>query len=108
MKRLNHEKYRKVTQRYMRKFINKCEILFKMALFENDQLSLTRLLALGGWILFAVVSVYMVVNQIEWNDYSTFGMLSGGGGAATQVANKLMNSKYNSAPGTYEASGAER
>lgn len=108
MKRLNHEKYRKVAQRYMRNFINKCEILLKMALFENDQLSLTRLLALGGWVLFAVVSVYMVINQIEWNDYSTFGMLSGGGGAATQVANKLMNSKYNSAPGTYEASGSER
>ena len=108
MKRLNHEKYRKVAQRYMRNFINKCEILLKMALFENNQLSLTRLLALGGWVLFAVVSVYMVINQIEWNDYSTFGMLSGGGGAATQVANKLMNSKYNSAPGTYKTSGSER
>lgn len=87
---------------------NKLGLLMKMALYENDSLSLTRLLALGGWILFAGVSVYMVINQIEWNDYSTFGMLSGGGGAATQVANKLMNSKYNSAPGSYECSSGER
>lgn len=81
--------------------INKIESLIKMALYENDSLSLTRLLAVGGWFLFAGVSVYMVVNNIEWNDYATFAMFSGGGGAATQVANKLMNSKYNSAPGSY-------
>ncbi len=34
--------------------------------------------------------------------YDTLASLSGGGSAATQIANKFINSKYNSAQGTYQ------
>ena len=38
-------------------------------------------------------------------NYDTFAFLTGGGGATTQVVNKLINSKYNSVPGSYQQRG---
>ena len=76
--------------------------IIKMALYENNELSLTRLIAVASWLLFAVVSIYLVAFNITWADYATFASITGGGGAATQIANKLMNSKYNTATGSFE------
>lgn len=76
--------------------------IIKMALYENNELSLTRVIAVASWMLFAVVSIYLVTFNITWADYSTFASITGGGGAATQIANKLMNSKYNTATGSFE------
>lgn len=36
---------------------------------------------------------------LSWTGYDTFASLTGGGGAATQVVNKFINSRYNSSPG---------
>lgn len=77
----------------------------KMLLYENDTLSLTRVLAVIGWLAFLLVSCYLVWKGIGWQNYETFASLTGGGGAATQIANKFINSKYNSAPGTYRENG---
>lgn len=74
----------------------------KMLLYENDELSLTRVLAVMGWLAFLGVSFYLVWQQKGWQNYETFASLTGGGGAATQIANKLINSKYNSEPGGYK------
>ena len=74
---------------------------FRMALFENDSLSLTRLLSVSSWLLFAGVSLYLVLTNNVWNEYATFATLTGGGGAATQLVNKFTNSKYNTAPGSF-------
>lgn len=82
--------------------------LLKMALYENGGLSLTRLLSVTSWFLFAAVSVYMVAYGITWSHYETFALLTGGGGAATQVANKFVNGKYNTAPGSYAQAKGER
>jgi hypothetical protein len=68
-------------------------------LYENDQLSLTRVLAISGWLAFLLVSFYLVWKEVGWQNYETFASLTGGGGAATQIANKLINSKYNSPAG---------
>ncbi len=68
-------------------------------LYENDQLSLTRVLAITGWLAFLLVSFYLVYKQTGWQNYETFASLTGGGGAATQIANKFINSKYNSQVG---------
>lgn len=68
-------------------------------LYENDQLSLTRVLAISGWLAFLFVSFYLVYKGIGWQNYETFASLTGGGGAATQIANKFINSKYNSQVG---------
>lgn len=77
--------------------------IIKMALYENNELSLTRLIAVASWMLFAVVSIYLVAFNITWADYSTFASITGGGGAATQIANKLMNSKYNTVTGSFDS-----
>jgi hypothetical protein len=74
---------------------------FRMALYENGELSLTRCLAVGSWLLFAIVSLYLVIAQVNWNEYSTFASLTGGGGGMLQILNKFTNSKYNTAPGTF-------
>nr|DAU27185.1 MAG TPA: protein of unknown function (DUF4500) [Caudoviricetes sp.] len=73
----------------------------KMLLYENNELSLTRVIAVIGWLAFLAVSAYLVYTHQKWDNYDTFASLTGGGGAATQVVNKLINSKYNSAPGGY-------
>lgn len=74
----------------------------KMLMYENNELSLTRSLAIVGWIAFLAVSVYLVLEHQYWQNYDTFASITGGGGGAIQVANKLINSKYNSAPGSYQ------
>lgn len=74
----------------------------KMLLYENEQLSLTRTLAVIGWLAFLIVSGFLVWKGIGWQNYETFASLTGGGGAATQIANKFINSKYNSAEGSYD------
>lgn len=80
-----------------------------MLLYENEQLSLTRVLAVVGWLAFLIVSAYLVLKGSGWQNYDTFASLTGGGGAATQVANKFINSKYNSQVGSYkEKDGIEK
>lgn len=74
----------------------------KMLLFENDQLSLTSVLAISGWLAFLIVSFILVFKGIGWQNYETFSTMTAGGGAATQIANKFINSKYNSAEGSYK------
>lgn len=77
----------------------------RMLLYENKELSLTRTLAVIGWLAFLSVSFYLVYMHQTWANYDTFAGLTGGGGAATQVMNKFINSKYNSTPGGYEQNG---
>ena len=74
----------------------------KMLLYENEQLSLTRVLAISGWLAFLIVSFYLVWKGSGWQNYETFSTMTAGGGAATQIANKFINSKYNSADGSYK------
>lgn len=76
-------------------------IYLKMLLYENNELSLTRVIAVIGWLAFLAVSAYLVYTHQKWDNYDTFASLTGGGGAATQVVNKLINSKFNSLPGGY-------
>lgn len=73
----------------------------KMLMYENNELSLTRSLAIAGWVAFLAVSVYLVLEHQYWQNYDTFASITGGGGGAIQVANKLINSKYNSRSGGY-------
>ena len=77
--------------------------LFKDLFYEDGSLSLTRFIAFGGYLLFAIGSIYLLVHNINWSGYSTFAGYTGGGGAALQFGNKFINSKYNSAPGSYSS-----
>lgn len=76
-----------------------------MLLYENDELSLTRCITVVAWAAFLAVSFYLVYTAQAWGNYDTFAFLTGGGGATTQVVNKLINSKYNSIPGGYQQRG---
>lgn len=83
-------------------------MLFTMMFYENDELSLTRVISASGYLLFAFVSIYLVLHQQKWDNYETFAIFSGGGGAATQVANKFVNGKYNSVRGGYSTSDPQK
>lgn len=74
----------------------------KMLMYENNELSLTRVITMVAWIAFLSVSFYLVYTAQFWANYDTFAFMTGGGGATTQVVNKFINSKYNSAPGSYQ------
>lgn len=76
-----------------------------MLLYENNELSLTRCITVIAWAAFLAVSFYLVYTAQAWGNYDTFAFLTGGGGATTQVVNKLINSKYNSIPGGYQQRG---
>lgn len=85
----------------MQKVLQWLNELFKGMMYEDDMLSLTRVLSVSGYAAFLIGSIYLMVNNITWDGYSTFAGYTGGGGAALQFGNKLVNSKYNSAIGSY-------
>lgn len=73
--------------------------LLKDLLYENNQISLTRLLSVTGFAVFLIVSVYLAYKGTL--DYVTFATICGGGGIANQTVNKYINSRYNSIVGGY-------
>lgn len=70
---------------------------------EAGSASLTKLLTLLYFLLFAFVSVYLVVHDRTWGSYEVFAAIAGGSGVAAQMGNKLINSKYNTIPGSFES-----
>ena len=74
--------------------------LFRMMLFENGQLSYTRVISFSLLLLLIGVTLYLVATGHNWQHYETLASLTGGGSAATQIANKFINSKYNSEVGS--------
>ena len=76
--------------------------IFKMMLFENEGLSYTRVISFTLLLLLVGVTLYLVITGHNWQHYDTLANLTGGGSAATQIANKFINIKYNSEVGTYK------
>ena len=74
----------------------------RMLFYENGELSYTRLISVIFVLAFLGVSFYLVLTHQYWQNYDTFASLTGGGGGATQLVNKFINSKYNSVQGGYE------
>lgn len=83
---------------------------FAIGLFyENDAPSLTRLISAIAFFAFLIGSGYLMIKGQRWDHYETFAMLTGGGGAATQIANKVLNSVYNSPTDQFpDKSGGKR
>jgi len=73
--------------------------VIRKLLQENGELSLTRVLAVVGFLAFLIGSAYLIWRGQKWDNYETFATMTGGGGLATQIANKFLNSKYNSEQG---------
>jgi hypothetical protein len=81
---------------------------FMVALtYENGLPSLTRVISIVAFLAFLVASAYLIVAGKRWDHYETFATLTGGGGAATQVANKVINSVYNSSQAQFPKKGGE-
>lgn len=78
-----------------------------MLMYENGGLSLTRTISVLFVLLFVGVTIYLVFFDFRWDHYETLATMAAGGGPMTQVANKFINSKYNTDIGTYERKGAE-
>ena len=76
-------------------------------MYENGELSLTRTISVLFVLLFIGVTIYLVFFDFRWDHYETLATMAAGGGPMTQVANKFINSKYNTDIGTYERKGAE-
>lgn len=72
---------------------------FTEMLKEGGVYSLTRILSVIGFAAFLIGSCYLIYKGQTWGNYETFATMTGGGSAATQIANKLINSKFNTAPG---------
>ena len=73
----------------------------RMLFYENGKASLTRVLTAAYFILFAIVSIYLVLKSQNWGNYEFFAAIAGGGGTVAQVSNKFINSKYNTVSGSY-------
>ena len=68
-------------------------------MYEDDKPSLTRTLSVIFAISFILGTGYLLLNGITWSHYDIFAISTAGSGAGTQIANKFMNSKYNSEQG---------
>lgn len=66
---------------------------------ENGVYSFTRLLATVGYVTFIIGSFYLMYKGVTWGNYETFAIMTGGGGAVTQMVNKFINSKFNTGAG---------
>ena len=76
--------------------MDKIKLFIIGLLYENNEPSLTRFIALLAFFSFLLGSAYLMLKNQTWGHYSEFATLTGGGGAVTQIANKLINGKVNS------------
>lgn len=63
---------------------------------ENGVYSLTRVIVALNYVLFIIGTAYLILTGTTWGNYEVFCVVTATGGAATQIANKFLNSKYNS------------
>ena len=80
------------------------DIALKLISNHDGNVSMTKFLAFFGYFIFAIGSLYLLVNNICWDSYSIFASYTGGGGAVLQFADKFIDSKYNSMPGSFTSS----
>lgn len=78
-------------------------IALKLISNTDGNVSMTKFLAFFGYFIFAIGSLYLLVNNICWDSYSIFASYTGGGGAVLQFADKFIDSKYNSIPGSFSS-----
>ncbi len=69
-------------------------------LYENNEPSLTRVMAAISFLAFLAGSAYLLLKGQHWDHYETFAMLTAGGGIGGQIANKYMNLTKASQSGT--------
>lgn len=78
------------------------EKMMKDLFYEEETLSLTRVIGCGGYILFGIVSIYLIYTESHWGSYEIFSSWSAGTASALLFGNKFVDSKYNSKPGGFD------
>lgn len=73
---------------------------------ENGVPSLTRMMSIVAFIAFLFGSFYLMWKGQHWDHYETFAFITGGGGTGAQVANKYINSKFNTKTVDYSVKSA--
>ena len=71
--------------------LNKIKPFIVGLVYENNEPSLTRVIALMAFMAFLIGSAFLMLKNQHWDHYSEFATLTGGGGAVTQIANKFIN-----------------
>lgn len=56
--------------------------------------SLTRIITVGACLLFAVVTLFLLLQNKTWAHYDTFAWVTAGGGIGGQVGNKFITQRY--------------
>lgn len=69
-------------------------------LYENGSPSLTRFISVTAFLAFLVGSAFLMIKGQRWEHYETFAALTGGGGIAGQLGNKLIVNKYGNTGGS--------
>ncbi len=67
---------------------------------EDGVYSLTRIFAVVNYLVFLIGTAYLIATGKTWGNYEIFAIMTAGGGAVTQLSNKLINSKYNTPAGS--------
>ena len=65
---------------------------------ECNTLSLTRFISVISWVVWIIVTIYLVLTNHSWGNYGEF-TAAAGTAAFGQLVNKFINSKYNTKPG---------
>ena len=65
---------------------------------EGNTLSLTRLISVISWVVWIIVTIYLVLTNHSWGNYGE-STAAAGTAAFGQLVNKFINSKYNTKPG---------
>lgn len=73
--------------------------IVKTILTEDGVYSLPRIASAFLTLAFLVASGYLILRNQTWGNYESFATFCGGGGIVGQLGNKLINSKWNTAPG---------
>jgi len=70
-------------------------------LYENGNLSITKFIAFYGYFIFTVITIYLIVTDQTWANYSEAAAYLAGSSTALIAGNKFVDSRYNTVQGGY-------
>lgn len=72
--------------------------------YENNTLSLSKLTACWGYMIYTWCSIYLMMTDHTWAHYTEFSTYMAGTSTLILTGNKFINSKYNSVAGGFGTS----
>lgn len=72
--------------------------------YENRALSLSKLAACWGYLVYTISSIYLMITGQTWSHYTEFSTYMAGTSTLILTGNKFINSKYNTVQGGFGTS----